>query len=117
MGGMIIVKLISNKLLIMSQYALYTRFITHTHKGNALIEILMRANQIVSDAKGCRLYIINHTPENKDIIWVTELWDTQEDHAISLTLDGAKELVTEAMPLLASPPEQVALKAVGGKGI
>ncbi len=101
----------------MSQYALYTRFITHTHKGNALIEILMKANHIVSDTKGCRLCIINHAPENKDIIWVTELWNTQEDYAISLTLDGTKEVVTEAMPLIASPPKQVTLKAVGGKGL
>ena len=101
----------------MLQYALYTRFITHSNKGNALIEILKKANQIVSATNGCRLYIINHEMGNNDHIWVTELWDTPEAHAISLTLDGCKELVMEAMPLLASPPEQTVLKAVAGKGV
>jgi len=101
----------------MSQHAVYTRFITHPNKGATLIDILMKANHVVSVAKGCRLYIINHTAENTDHIWVTELWDTQEDHAISLTLDGCKELSAAAVPLLIAPPEQVVLKAVAGKGV
>lgn len=100
----------------MAQYALYTRFTTRLGKGHSLIEILMKANQIVSSAKGCHLYIINHDIDNSDSVWVTELWDSQEDHAISLTLDGCKELIVEAMPLLASEPKQIILKPVAGKG-
>ncbi len=101
----------------MSVYALHTHFNTRLHKGDALIEILMKANQIVSGSKGCRLYMINHDAENRDSIWVTELWDSHEDHSISLTLDGCKELIVEAMPLLASEPKQIILKPVGGKGL
>ena len=101
----------------MSQYALYTHFTTHPDKGNELIEILMKANQIVSAARGCRLYIINYDTHNKDSVWVTELWDSQEDHAISLTLDGCKELIVEAAPLLTSEPRQVLLVPVAGKGL
>ena len=100
----------------MAQYALYTRFTTRLGKGHSLIEILMKANQIVSSAKGCHLYIINHDIDNSDSVWVTELWDSREDHAISLTLDGCKELIAEAMPLLASEPKQIILKPVAGKG-
>jgi quinol monooxygenase YgiN len=101
----------------MSQHAVYTRFMAHPKKGNALIDILMRASDIVSDADGCQLYIINQDLDNHDHIWVTELWDSQEDHAISLTLDGCKELITEAEPLLASPPEQLVFRALAGKGV
>ncbi|MEO7531412.1 MAG: antibiotic biosynthesis monooxygenase [Sediminibacterium sp.] len=101
----------------MSQYALYTHFTTHHHKGDSLLKILLKANQIVSAAKGCRLYIVNYDIANKDSIWVTELWDSQEDHAISLTLDGCKELIVEAAPLLASEPKQIILMPVGGKGL
>jgi quinol monooxygenase YgiN len=101
----------------MSQYALYTHFTTHHHKANVLIDILERANRIVAASKGCKLYIINYDIDNKDSIWVTELWDSQEDHAISLTLDGCKELMVEAAPLLATEPRQIVLKPVGGKGV
>jgi quinol monooxygenase YgiN len=105
------------KIRVMTQYALYTHFTAHTHKGNALTDILVKANHIVSSAKGCLLYIINHDADNRDSIWVTELWDSQEDHAISLTMDGCKELMVEAAPLLTCEPEQIVLTPVGGKGM
>ncbi len=100
----------------MPQHALYTRFLAHPGKGDALIDILVKANKIVSGSKGCRHYIINQYPDNSDLIVVNELWDTAEDHAISLTLDGCKELIAQATPLLAEPPEQIILKAIAGKG-
>ncbi|MEO8171588.1 MAG: antibiotic biosynthesis monooxygenase [Sediminibacterium sp.] len=100
----------------MAQYALYTRFSAHPDKGDELLGILVKANEIVSAAKGCRFYMINHEDSNKDIFWVTELWDTQEDHAISLTLDGCKELIVEASHILAADPKQIVLVPVAGKG-
>lgn len=100
----------------MALYALYTQFKAQPGKGKALAAILQRACDIVAAAKGCRLYIINKEVSQEDSIWVTELWDTAEDHAISLTMDGCKELIAEAMPLLAGRPEQVILNAISGKG-
>lgn len=100
----------------MPLHALYTQFKALPTKGGILAAILQRACAIVSEARGCQLYIINREVSNEDNIWVTELWDTAEDHAISLTLDGCKELIAEAMPLLAGRPEQIVLKAISGKG-
>jgi quinol monooxygenase YgiN len=100
----------------MSQYALNTRFNAHPDKGSELLSLLMKANSIVSTAKGCRLYLISYETDDKDIFWVNELWDTREDHAISLTLDGCKELMVEAGHILAAEPKQIALTPAGGKG-
>jgi hypothetical protein len=36
----------------MSQYALYTRFSAHPDKGDELLEILVKANDIVSVRQG-----------------------------------------------------------------
>lgn len=101
----------------MSQYALYTHFTASPGKGKSLVNVLMKANRICSNADGCRLYIINQEIDNADSIWVTELWDSEEDHSISLALDGCKELVIEAGHLLARAPEQIELKALAGKGV
>lgn len=100
----------------MAQYALYTQFIAQPGQGRSLVEILLKANDIISRADGCRLYIIHTEKDNEDSIWVTELWDKEEDHSISLALDGCKELVTEASLLLAEEPRQTVLKAIAGKG-
>jgi quinol monooxygenase YgiN len=101
----------------MAQYALYTQFVAHPGKGNELVDILKKANDIVSAADGCKLYIINTHATDEDCIWVTELWDSEESHAISLTVDGCKELVTGASVLLSLPPKQIVLKALAGKGV
>lgn len=101
----------------MALYGLYTQFFANQGKGRELVDILMKASNIVSETEGCRLYIINVDRSDSDSIWVTELWDKEEDHAISLTLDGCKELVTEASLLLAAPPRQIVLKALAGKGV
>ena len=100
----------------MGLYAQYTRFTCKPGKAPMLVGILTKANGIVSTAAGCRLYIINRDAGKEDTIWVTELWDSAEDHAMSLTMDGCKELITEAMPLLASPPDPIVLEALAGKG-
>ncbi len=48
---------------------------------------------------------------------VTEIWDSEEEHSASLSIEGVKELISEALPLLADPPEQIKLDVLGGKGI
>ncbi|GAC1439807.1 MAG: hypothetical protein NVSMB63_05460 [Sediminibacterium sp.] len=101
----------------MAQHALHTKYVTHTSKANALVEVLTRTAAIVAKSRGCRLYMINQEEPYNNHVWVTELWDSPEDHAISLTLDGCKELTTEVNPLLSRPPEQVILKVRGGKGV
>lgn len=100
----------------MPQYALCTRFHAHPDDGDKLLNLLMKANSIVSSSKGCKLYLVSHETTDKDMFWVTELWDSQEDHAISLTLDGCKELMVEAGHVLRTDPHQVVLVPVGGKG-
>jgi quinol monooxygenase YgiN len=101
----------------MALHSVLTRYIAKPKQGNGLIDILLKCHDIVSDAEGCRHYIINQDDERPDHIWVSELWDSQEDHIISLSLDGCKELDVAINHLLAAPPEQIMMKAVAGKGV
>lgn len=100
----------------MPQYALCTRFHALPDEGEKLLNLLMKANSIVSASKGCRLFLVSHEADDKDMFWVSELWDSQEDHAISQTLDGCKELMAEAAHVLRSDPHPMVLVPVGGKG-
>jgi quinol monooxygenase YgiN len=101
----------------MSLHAQYTQFTSSSGKGKELVEVLMKVNNIVSKADGCRLFTISEEPENQDSIWVTEIWDSAEHQIISRSLDGAKELAIEADHLLLQPPRQITLKTVAGKGL
>ena len=53
-----------------------------------------------------------------DGVWVTEIWDSPEDHAASLKLPTTRQLIAETMPLIGAMPERAAqLFALGGKGL
>ena len=102
----------------MTKYGLHGRL--EATKGNAdqLAEILIKAAELVSTAKGCRLYAVGKDNTDENAVWVTEIWDTKEDHGDSLNVEGVKELIAQAMPLIAGKPERgQELEILGGSGI
>lgn len=101
-----------------TKYGLFGKFTAKEGKADELLSILLDASELVSSAKGCHLYIINKDTENKNNIWVNELWDSKEDHDDSLKIEGVKELIMKAIPLIDGQPEKgVELEVVGGAGI
>ena len=101
-----------------------TKYGLHGHlkatKGNdeKLAEILLKAAELVAKAKGCHLYLISRDTDEQDTIWITEVWDSKEDHDNSLKADEVRALIGQAMPLLDGMPQggQV-LDVLGGFGI
>ena len=102
----------------MNKYGIQVKF-TATHgQGATLAEVLLEAANLIRTAPGCRVYAISQAKDNPDIVAVTEVWDSKEDHDNSLSLEGVKELVGRAIPLLAAPPEKGAEQVVvGGVGL
>lgn len=102
----------------MSKYGLHGK-LTAT-KGNAdkLSSILLEASRLVSTAKGCHLYMVSKDKNDKNSVWVTEIWDSKEDHDNSLNVEGVKELIGQAMPMLDGNPEKgQELEILGGAGV
>ena len=84
-----------------------------------LAEILMEASHLVATASGCKLYLISED-ENKGIedVFVTEIWNSKEDHDNSLKITGVKELIALAIPILEEMPQKgQELRILGGYGI
>jgi quinol monooxygenase YgiN len=77
----------------------------------------MQASNLVSNAKGIYLYVVCKDAKDPDTIWVMEAWDTKEDHDNSLKIEGVKELIGRAMPLIDGKPEGTVLNVIGGKGV
>ncbi|MEJ8800689.1 putative quinol monooxygenase [Pontibacter sp. H249] len=99
----------------MQKYGLHGKLQAQEGKGNELASILLQASKLVSTAKGCHLYLVSKDAQNSDSIWITEVWDSKEDHDNSLQLDGVGSLISQAIPLLASKPEKgLELEVLGG---
>ena len=99
-------------------YLLHGNLTAKTGKAGALADILIEASKLVSTAKGCGLYIISKDENDENSIYVTEVWNKKEDHDNSLKVEGVKDLITRAMPLLEKQPTKgQELEILGGIGI
>lgn len=102
----------------MNKYGLHGKLQATADKGAHLAQILLEASKLVSTAKGCRLYLVSQDSSTPDAVWVTEVWDSKEDHDNSLQVPGVRELISQAMPLFAGRPEKgQELEVLGGTGL
>lgn len=101
----------------MSAFGCYVKFTTNSGQRDRLVELLLEAATAMHSVAGCEFYIVNTSPAEPETVWVTEVWRSKEEHDASLTLEGAKEQVRRALPLLARPPELILVQPVGGKGL
>lgn len=102
----------------MNKYGLHGKLSAKAGQRDKLSQILMKAASAVSKAKGCHVYIVSIDTSDSNSVWITEVWDSKEDHDNSLAADGVKELISQAMPLLDGKPEKgQELEVLGGFGI
>ena len=102
----------------MNKYGLYGKLKAQPGKGGELAAILLEAAELVRHARGCHIYLIGKDAQDGDTIWVTEVWDSKEDHGESLKADAVRQLIGRAMPLLDGRPEGgTELEVLGGVGV
>jgi quinol monooxygenase YgiN len=98
-------------------YAMTGKFVAQVGKRNMLVEILLRAADVVAQLPGCRAYIVNVDVVDETCVWIFEIWDDKEAHDMSLKDERVRALIAEAMPLMDGPPGGVELKVAGGHGV
>ena len=102
----------------MTKYLLQGKLNAKEGKANELANILLKASHLVAKAQGCHLYVISRKDETPNTVFITEIWDSKEDHDNSLKDENVRNLIVKAMPLLDGAPEQgLELDLVGGFGI
>jgi quinol monooxygenase YgiN len=98
-----------------NKYLLHGKLIAKSGHRDELADILIQASQLVSAAKGCKLYVIGKDENDANSVYVTEIWDSKEDHDNSLKVEGVRELIMKAMPILdGQPTKGQELKVLGG---
>ena len=98
-------------------YGLTGKMIAQPGQRDTLIGYLLQAAEGMRDLEGCYLYVVSSANDEANAIWITEVWRNKEDHDASLTLDGAKELITKARPLIAGFGERIEVTPLSGKGL
>lgn len=102
----------------MNKYFLQGKLTAQPGLASELAKVLLEASQLVSRAKGCQLYLISKAADDPQSVYITEVWNSKEDHDNSLNLDGVKQLISQAIPMLAFPPEKgMEMEVLGGYGL
>ncbi len=100
------------------KYGLHGKLVTTGGNGDKLANILLKASALVSTAKGCHLYLGSKDQAEENTVWITEVWDTKVDHDNSLSVQGVRELIAQAMPILDGMPQKgQELLVLGGAGL
>jgi quinol monooxygenase YgiN len=63
---------------------------------------------------GCLNYIVATDPSDANSIWVTEVWQSRQAHAASLSIPAVKEAVSKGAALIASFSRVAETAPVGG---
>jgi quinol monooxygenase YgiN len=98
-------------------YGMTGKLTAQLGKRDAFVSILLKAAEVVGSLPGCRLYAVAEDISDETTVWVMEIWEDKEAHDASLMDDRVRELISNAMPLMAGKPEGVELMVVGGHGI
>jgi quinol monooxygenase YgiN len=101
----------------MGRFGLCGTMIAQAGQRDALLALLLEAADLVADAPGCDVWIVNTMPGNPDALWVTEVWRIEADHAASLANEAVREIIGRARPLIAGMGDRFILEPVGGKGL
>lgn len=81
---------------------------------DALVALLLEGTEAMP---GCLSYVVAKDPSDADAIWITEVWDSRENHAASLQLPSVRAVIARARPLIAGFENGTETEPVGGVGL
>lgn len=87
----------------------------HEGKTDELAGLMLAAAERMRSDPGCELYLINRQADEPDVIWVTELWRSQDDLDAAVEKIRGSDDVAAVMELVADG-EMIELELLGGKG-
>ncbi len=81
---------------------------------DALVAILLEGSK---EMPGCLSYVVAVDPSAVDMLWITEVWDSEASHQASLSLPTVQQAITKGRPLIGGFGTRIITAPVGGHGL
>ncbi len=95
-------------------FGLIGKLTTVEGKRNALIALLLEGTK---NMPGCLQYVVSKDVLDANVIWISEVWDSEDSHGASLSLPAVQDAIGKGRAFIAGM-EQVAKTApIGGTGL
>jgi quinol monooxygenase YgiN len=95
-------------------YGLIGKIIAIADATEQLSQILVDG---VAGMPGCLSYVVANDVLDENAIWITEVWESKDLHAASLSLDSVQQAIAKGRPLISGFGERFETIPVGGKGL
>jgi quinol monooxygenase YgiN len=104
----------------MARVGRYVKITANSGQSDELAKALLQVADSLRSTPGCELYVINRSPSEPDVVWVTELWRDQA--ALDASLEGlrteaGKAQMAQVMALVGGGFERIDLIPLGGVGL
>lgn len=100
-----------------AKYGMINKITTKPGQRDPLVQILLDGARRQGGMQGCELYVVHTSPTEPEVIWVTEVWRTKEDHEASLKSPDVRALIEKGRPMIAQIGPPTITVPVGGKGL
>jgi len=98
------------------RYGIYGKMGVKPGMRDAVVKLLLKDVDELRSI-GCQAYIVTLDPNDPNLIWVMEVWDSEESHDASLKLPSVQEAIKQALPMLTGDFSQTKLDVIGGLGL
>lgn len=95
-------------------YGLIGRMTAQPGRRDELVRILIEG---VSGLPGCLSYIVAVDPQEPEVVWITEAWQSKEAHGASLTLPSVRDAISRGRPMITEMSKVAETAPVGGHGL
>jgi quinol monooxygenase YgiN len=95
-------------------YGLIGKISTVPGQRDAFATILLEGTNAMP---GCLSYIVARDPADENALWITEVWDSQENHKASLSLPSVQAAIAKGRPMIVGFSNRVETVPIGGRGI
>ena len=80
-------------------WGMIAKIATAPGKRDEMISILRGS---AANMPGCLSYVVANDSAEENILWVTEVWDSQRSHDASLSLRLVQDAISRARPIIAN---------------
>lgn len=95
-------------------YGLIGRMTAVPGEREALIALMIGHGAVM---QGCLSYLVARDRSDADVLWITEVWDSEASHKASLAIPEVRGAIMQARPLIAAFDSPVQTEVAGGVGL
>jgi quinol monooxygenase YgiN len=114
LGGVALVSILADAEKESDMWGMIAKITVLPGKRDEMIGILKSS---AANMPGCFSYVVAKDATDENVMWVTEVWDSQASHDASLSLPAVKEAVPRGKALVASFERPAVTIPVWGVGL